>query len=77
MMDFAGTDRSGDIDVMGQTLINAIIENNFRYEPKTSSIDIIETVGSHQAYNLQGQALPYPSNCRGIIIKDGKKLLTE
>lgn len=77
MMDFAGTDRSGDSDVMGQALVNAIIENNFRYEPKTSGIENIVTTHSHQAYNLQGQALPYPSNCRGIIIKDGKKLLTE
>ena len=77
MMDFAGTDRSGDIDVMGQTLINAIIENNFRYEPKTSSIDIIETVGNHQAYNLQGQRLPDHQFRQGIIIKDGKKLLTQ
>lgn len=77
MMDFAGIDRSGDIDVMGQTLINAIIENNFRYEPKTSSIDIIETVGSHQAFNLQGQPLPDHQHRQSIIIKDGKKLLAE
>lgn len=33
MMDFAGVDKSGGYDVMGQALVNAIIENNKRYTP--------------------------------------------
>ena len=36
MMDFAGVDRSGDFDVMGMTLIRALIDNNFRYTPKVN-----------------------------------------
>ncbi len=41
MMDFAGVDRSGDYDVNGKRLIDAVVANNFRYtmRGKTSGVD--------------------------------------
>ena len=45
MMDFAGVDRSGDYDVCGKRLIDAVVDNNFRYTMRTkpSGVDNVLT----------------------------------
>lgn len=75
MMDYAGTDRSGNYDVNGLSLTQAIIENNNRYEPKGNGIiDIQEPECSQAIYTLSGQKIKSaPSH--GLYIQGGKKIL--
>ena len=76
MMDFAGTDRSGDYDVMGQTLVETIIDLNFRYDAKTTGIESPSVKRDDGLlYDLQGRRVD--SMQQGILIRDGKKHLVK
>ena len=76
MMDFAGTDRSGDYDVMGQTLVETIIDLNFRYDAKTTGIESPSVKHDDGLlYDLQGRRVD--SMQQGIVIQDGKKHLVK
>ena len=86
MMDFAGVDRSGSYDVMGQTLLQTIVDLNFRYQPMTTAIALPEVDGGHQdrvgqkdsspAYDLSGRPLPVKGPSKGIAVSKGRKQLT-
>ncbi len=58
MMDFAGVDKSGSYDVEGRRLTDAIIRNNFLYEPRTNNTLAIENISnSEQAVNIIGNTI--------------------
>ena len=52
-MDFAGTDESNGNNVMSQSLTNAIIENNFRFEPEVSTPLRLTMSRNIQNYGIQ------------------------
>ena len=49
MMDFAGVDRSGDFDVNGKRLTEAVVANNFRYEMRCATSAIDDIVSDQEA----------------------------
>lgn len=55
-MDFAGVDHSGDYDVNGLQLLNALIANNFRYtmRGKTSGVDSVNPDGTDSRISVVG-----------------------
>ena len=58
-MDFAGTDSSDGKNVMSQSLTNAIIENNFRFEPEVSYPTRLPLARNQQNYGTQyGTIIP-------------------
>ena len=86
MMDYAATDRSGNYDVMGLSLTQAIIENNAQYEPKGNHIDQTEfqtlpsdthysarRLNSAAYYSLSGHRAA--TNSKAIIITEEKKII--
>ena len=48
MMDYAGVDRSGDYDVNGRKLVDAVIGNNFRYTMRGKSSGVEDVVVSSE-----------------------------
>ncbi len=46
MMDFAGTDSDGKYDVNGQKLLEALIDNNFRYTMRGKSAGVDAVIGA-------------------------------
>ena len=85
MMDFAGTNHSGNYDVMGQTLVQAIIDNNFRYQAMTSGItpppalsseEEAEHAANQTVYDLQGRKMKSRKTMPNIYIQNGKKHLS-
>lgn len=85
MMDFAGVDRSGSHDVMGQTLLQTIVDLNFRYQPMTTAISLPEANGGQQdgvgpevsstAYDLSGRPVSTAGPSKGIAVRKGRKEL--
>lgn len=69
LMDFVGVDQSGSYAVHGQELVNAIIENNFRYlhEETTAVHSIAAPLPSTPAYTLSGTAPTSSSLRRGAV----------
>ena len=52
-MDFAGTDKSDGTNVMSQSLTNAIIENNFSFDPEVSYPARLSLARNQQNYGTQ------------------------
>ncbi|MBQ9637627.1 MAG: phosphatidylinositol-specific phospholipase C domain-containing protein [Prevotella sp.] len=79
MMDFAGIDRSGDYEVAGAALLQAIIDNNFRYEAMSAGIEVTErekNATPSATYDLLGRKLSeHGRQQQGIVISNGKKHL--
>ena len=85
MMDFAGVDRSGSHDVMGQTLLQTIVDLNFRYQPMTTAISLPEANGGQQdgvgpeasstSYDLSGRPVSAARPSKGIVVSKGRKQL--
>ncbi|MBQ8047508.1 MAG: hypothetical protein IJ196_06260 [Prevotella sp.] len=80
MTDFAGTDRSGNYNVMGQTLIEKIIAQNSKYEPQKKANpngirDINAPTGKEKTFDLGGRPLEGDATTRGIVVKNGKKII--
>ncbi len=48
MMDYAGVDRSGDYDVNGRKLVDAVIDNNFRYTMRGKSSGVEDVAVSSE-----------------------------
>ena len=74
-MDFAGTDASGSYEVKGLELVNAIINNNQRYEPVKKDDGTAITTPRHtpqtaDAYDLLGR-----KQSQRIIIVKRKKMI--
>lgn len=69
MMDFAGKDVSNNYNVMGESLIQALIENNFRYDMHVAtSLPAQPALAAEETgrYNLLGQ--PVPPTYRGTVV---------
>lgn len=67
-MDFAGTDKSDGKNVMSQSLTNAIIENNFRFEPEVSAPLRLSMSRVNQLYGTQyGNIVPVDLRNRGKL----------
>lgn len=82
LMDFAGVDQSGDYQVRGQELVDAIIANNFRYiEENTTAVtppaaDRRQTAASQrQTFLSDGRRSP-SSNGRRLCVQKGRKIVT-
>lgn len=62
LMDFAGVDTSEGYEVKGRQLVQAIIENNFKYLQGTPSalVPLHNTPSSHSFYSLAGTLSPTP-----------------
>ena len=69
LMDYAGVDRSNDYEVNGRQLVEALIDNNFRYLDDGAGIRATtrETVGPKQYYSLDGKRTD-PARRRGVSI---------
>ena len=78
LMDYVGVDQSGDFQTLGQEVVDAIIENNFRYldditPVRTIPADAAEHASAGVRYDLQGRPLPASQPARGLYIESGRK----
>ena len=77
-MDFAGVDRSGDYDVRGRELVQAIIDMNFEYltiDDRVPELHAAASLPSASAfYSLAGTRLTLPRRGEVVLVRhsDGR-----
>ena len=73
LMDYVGVDRSGEYETLGLEVVNAIIENNFRYLQDVTSVrpvDAVVPVGAPTYYTLSGQRINHPLRGQITLVRD-------
>ena len=70
MMDFVGVDRSDNYDVMGLSLTNALIENNFRQSDYVRAMGSIQN-GQHYRIFTERDGLKYFLTSDGYLTREG------
>ena len=82
MMDFAGVNRSNDYDVKGLALVNALVENNFRFQPQadtnwTGYVQALAAIEDGKAYRIftEKNGKKYYLNATGFLVSLEKAAL--
>ena len=75
LMDYVGVDKSGDYEVRGKEVVDALIQNNYDFiSYQTSIADTQQSAQSDGAcYDLQGRRIERPTH--GLYIVGGKKVV--
>ncbi len=76
MMDYAGVDETAGYATMGKTLVQAIIDNNFKYLDDTTLAvpTISQPSGNKVFYNLNGLRTTTPRT-HGVYVRYGRKMI--
>ena len=74
LMDYVGVDRSGEYETLGLEVVNAIIENNFKY---LSDVTAVHTPSSNSPtttapayYTFSGQRIDRPQQSQPTIVRE-------
>ena len=73
LMDYVGVDRSGEYETLGLEVVNAIIENNFRYLQDVTSVQPLDAnnlISSPTYYTLSGQRIDRPQQGQVTLVLD-------
>ena len=78
LMDYVGVDRSGEFETLGLEVVNAIIENNFKYLPDVTPVLTVRShakgTDSDAAYTPDGRRLSHPRHGQ-VVVQHGRKVL--